>query len=269
MNYSLKVTVLADNYNIARNTIGEHGLSFWIETPDTNVLFDAGQGFVIEPNAEALGIDLATTDAVVISHGHYDHTGGLSNVLTEMHEQVEVYAHPKAFEKKYSQSRYIGIPEPSLIALQKRKLNLSVQPVNIAQNIWTTGEITNRYKEEPVESKFITEAGAHDLIPDDLSLYIETASGLVVLLGCAHAGVIGILDQIRSRTGKKIKALIGGMHLGSAPDERVTWTINELKRFDLSLIAPMHCTGQRAAAAFWTAFPDLCLPCGAGTVFRF
>lgn len=97
---------------------------------------------------------------------------------------------------------------------------------------------------------------------------METAQGTVVLLGCAHAGLIATLDHVRQLTaGAPIRAIIGGMHLGSASRDRMSWTLGELQRFRAGLVCPLHCTGQGAAAQLWAAFPDACRAGGAGTVF--
>lgn len=105
---------------------------------------------------------------------------------------------------------------------------------------------------------------------DDQALFIATTGGTVVLLGCAHSGVINTLDHVRGLTqNTHIRAVIGGMHLRSTSDARLSWTIRELRRFGLDVLVPMHCTGEKAAAALWNAFPAACRPGGVGTVFDF
>ncbi|MGB2988117.1 MAG: MBL fold metallo-hydrolase, partial [Phycisphaerae bacterium] len=115
---SLRITVLVENTVGARGLTAEHGLALWIEADGMNILFDTGQGPALTVNAKALGIDLRKTDAVVLSHGHYDHTGGLDRVLGDL-ERAAVYVHPQAFEAKFGRrgdgtASYIGSPIRSI-----------------------------------------------------------------------------------------------------------------------------------------------------------
>lgn len=278
MNGKIKITVLADDFVAARQARGEHGLAFLLETHDSRLLFDTGQGFVIADNARVMGVDLNTVDTVVLSHGHYDHTGGLPWVSGQASKRVTVHAHPDALLPKFhvgpEGAREIGMSKQCLGIINSEKCNLicNKNPVEVAPGVTTTGEIRSRRPEEAIVEAFCRdEQGVEpDELYDDQSLFIDTPDGVVVLLGCAHAGVVGILDYITTLTsGRHVRALIGGMHLGTASDERTAWTTNELRGFNIPFMAPMHCTGQKAAAALWTAFPGACRPCGAGMIFEF
>jgi len=277
MNSSLKITVLSDNIAAAAGVRGEHGLAFLIEAGTRRLLFDTGQGLVLADNAHALGVALGAVDTVAISHGHYDHTGGLAAVLRGATAQVAVHAHPDALEPKYKRDsaavRFIGIPPGTRESLMtgRNRLVLSRVPVEVAPGIRMTGEIPRRHAEEAITEPFCRDPGGQlpDPLMDDQAIFIETSGGTAVILGCAHSGVINTLEHIVQLTeGKKVRAVIGGMHLGSATPERIDWTIRELRRFSIELLVPLHCTGQKAAVALWTAFPEACRTGGAGTVFE-
>ncbi len=274
----LRITILADNVAEPRDLRGEHGLSYWIETDEHCLLFDTGQGLVLEDNAKALNLDLDAVDTVVLSHGHYDHTGGLAVIERRAGPGVRILAHPAAFSPKYKRTdtgaREIGIPDASRDALSR----LTSPPITsttlmeVVPEVWMTGEIRRHHPEETPTESFCTdpEGRVEDPLWDDQALYIETKQGTVVLLGCAHAGLINTLDHVQQLTqGRPIRAVIGGTHLRSALESRLEWTINELRFFNLRLLAPLHCTGSKATAALWNAFPGICVAGGVGARFDF
>ncbi len=278
MKSGIRISVLADNNVLAGNAIGEHGLSFCIDTGDKCILFDTGQGRALSTNAELLGIGLDAVDTVVLSHGHYDHTGGLGKVIRFANKSVNVFAHPDAILLRYYRGdngmRDIGMPLDSKSSLlsERSKLVTSRQPLEIAADIWTTGEIPRKHMEEAISEPFFLDPDGTtpDPIMDDQAMYILTDQGTVVLLGCAHSGVVNILDHISSLTGDKpFRAVIGGMHLRASNEVRLKWTLKQFQRFDIRSISPMHCTGHKAFSAIFTAFPDICRPCGAGLVMNF
>lgn len=274
---AVRVTILADNCATGRATRGEHGLSMHLAFGDRRILFDTGQGMVIADNARALGLDLAQVDTIVFSHGHYDHTGGLPAVMSVAREPIDIYLHPAALEPKYhvtsSGARPIGIPEAAAaLRLPNSRLRLASEPVEIAPGIRTTGQIPrDPASPPPGETYHLDPCGEMaDPLLDDQSLFFDTPGGLVVLLGCAHAGLVAILEHIRQLTGNRpLHAVIGGMHLGSATPDQLEALNVYLRQLSPALLVPLHCTGARACASLWTAFPEACCAGGVGVFFDF
>lgn len=264
----VRATVLVDNYVRRSGLLAEHGWACWIETPVCRVLFDAGQGQALLHNARELGISLETADAIVLSHGHYDHTGTFAAVL-DLAPTARVFAHPGAFEAKFScrpgnPARYIGMPGDRL-NLSNRiadRLAPTIAPVEIGPGILVTGQIPRTNDLEDAGGPFyLDEACQHpDPLVDDQALVIRTGGGVVVILGCAHAGVINTLKYVEQlRVGAPVRAVLGGMHLGAASRERLDWTIEELRRRKVPQVVAAHCTGANAFAALRAGLPGRCM----------
>jgi 7,8-dihydropterin-6-yl-methyl-4-(beta-D-ribofuranosyl)aminobenzene 5'-phosphate synthase len=270
----LRVTVLADNSVTTAGLLAEHGLSILIETHDRRILFDTGQGKVLCANAKALSIRLSPLDAVVLSHGHYDHTGGLEDLLQETRPSA-IYFHPAALQRKYAKSdssphRSIGIPDGSREALDvvRDRVVQTRKAVEVVPGVWCTGEIPRLPGNGQSEAAFFLGADCRepDPIADDQALFIETVNGLVVIAGCAHAGVRNTLDRIAELSGRsEIHALIGGLHLGHSTREELEASANAIGRRNCRILAPCHCTGMRAHAYLRGRFGSLVQDVGVGT----
>jgi len=272
------ITVLVENSVASYDVMAEHGLSFWIDTGSRCILSDTGQSNLIIANAQKLKADLDAVDTVILSHGHYDHTGGLTDVLANAADEVNIYFHPKAILPRYHKSnklsREIGMPAHCINTLQARNTGVKTItiPTEIAPGITITGEVPRIHPEEKDDQGFYWDAeGTNvDRIPDDQSLFMNTPAGTVVVLGCAHSGVINTLDYIYKLTNRQpMLAVMGGMHLHSASENRIAWTIDSLRRFGIRKIYPSHCTGAKAVQAIWAAFPGKCSTCGVGTKLQF
>lgn len=274
----MKVTVLIENDADRPELASEHGLSFLIEADGRTGMFDTGQSGAVVDNAGALGVDLSRLSWVALSHGHYDHANGLPAVLAEAPGAC-VYAHPAAFAAKCAAARgkplrMIGIDASrDDITAAGARVHCSSEPVKISNSVLLTGEIPRETDFEHVSERFVvkTQTGAEpDLFPDDQALLLLTAAGVVVLLGCAHAGVVNTLAHVASLLpGRPVHAVIGGMHLGQASPERIARTIEAVRELAVALVAPMHCTGSHATAALRNAFGNAFGRARGGTSFEF
>ena len=272
----LRITVLAENSVRQANLLAEHGLAFWIEADGHSILFDTGQGNVLRHNAEQLEIPLDAAEAVVLSHGHFDHTGGLKDVLGTA-AQIALCLHPAALEKKYCREktpphRSIGISDLDAQALRRRTQTLvwTLEPTKLMEGVYLTGEIPRRNDFEDTGGPFYLDdaCSISDPLLDDQALYIETPAGTIVVLGCAHAGVVNTLDYVAQLTGRaRIHAVLGGMHLMQATAQRLEATVAALKRYGIRKIGASHCTGTRATCYLWSQLPGACFECCAGSVF--
>jgi len=272
---NLCITTLVEDTTLDGDFLAEHGISFWIEYGDKRILFDTGQSDILIRNAKTLGIDLAEVDAIVISHGHYDHTGGLSYIL-DIAPKANVYLHPEAIETKFSQKtssiNSIGIPYLAKRAVQKHQVVWTATPAQIYPGIIVTGQISRTNNFEDVGGGFFLDENC--MIPDELlddqALFIESAEGLVVVLGCAHSGVVNTLDYISNLINRNhIHAVIGGMHLLNASEERIERTITTFQKYDVQRIGLAHCTGASAVRRFSDIFQKQCFSCSASTRIKF
>jgi len=254
----LQITTLSENTAGLGKLLGEQGLSILVETDGQNILFDTGQSISASHNANLLGIDLSRIDKIVLSHGHSDHTGGLKQLLRRIGKRIEIMAHPDIWAVKYSrrqgqEDRYIGIPfHRQTLESLGANFNLTREPVRITANIMTTGEIPMVTEYEEIEPHLQVKEGNRfkpDKLLDDQALIITTESGLVVILGCAHRGIINTLYHAQQLSGvKAIYAVVGGCHLMDATEERVWLTIAALKELGVQSLGVCHCTGLAASA---------------------
>jgi len=272
---NLKITVLAEDTANKRGLLAEHGLSFLIESGRNKFLFDTGQGLALRHNTEKLNVNLKTINAVVLSHGHYDHTGGLTFALNGMN-CPRLYAHPEAFSLKYARNpdgsaREVGMTAGNKItAGELAEIVLVEEKTEIAEGLFLTGPVPRTTDFEDTGGAFFTDPDCQipDDLPDDQALFAETKNGTAVILGCAHSGVINTLRYIQALTDNRpIHTLIGGMHLLSASPERMDQTVAELRRFNVQRLIPCHCTGLAATVRLWNELPGKCETCPVGTSF--
>ncbi len=249
----------------------EHGLSFWIETPDGQILFDTGgSGAALTHNLDYLDLRPQDLDAVILSHGHDDHTGGLGGILSQLPAKTPLYAHPTLFRERYS--RHEGVLESRTMPLSRAEvaarmdLRLDTAPREVLPGIWTSGEITRRpHPEGSSAHHFIKdtkgkEEYTSDPYEDDFSLIIEGKDGLFLLCGCCHAGLLNTIEHVQRRWDEPLIGIAGGMHLTSASEEVIDQTVTALRALGLRQGRPLrylwpgHCSGDAFQRTLAQAF---------------
>lgn len=260
---SIKITTLSEN-TAGLGVLAEWGLSILVEGDGVRILLDTSQSITVAHNAQLLSIDLSEIDKLVISHGHYDHTGGMKDVLAQT-GAIDVIAHPDMWTEKYAIygdfQRYIGIPfaREELESLGA-SFQLTKDPVWITDNIVTTGEIpmTNDY--EQIDAGMFIKVGDSfepDQLLDDLALGIKTEAGLVIVLGCGHRGMVNTIRHLQQITGEqRVYGVLGGTHLISATPERLALTTADLRQIGVQKLGVSHCTGFNASCWLANEFPD-------------
>ena len=251
---SYRIVVVSDNK--ARSPLQfEHGFSLWIEVGSRKVLLDCGQGMAFRENAGLLGLKTVEIDKLVLSHGHYDHAGSVEWVLRKA-SAAEVYLHPAAFLPRYSMhsgtARPVQMPGESMssiIAHPDGLVHWTSSVRELGGGIGVTGPVPRRNGWEDTGGGFYldTRGKKEDPIRDDMSLWFTTDEGLVICTGCCHSGIVNTLQYIIEITGeKKVRMVIGGLHLLNAGVERLEKTVAALNQMDIKEIYPCHCTGDRA-----------------------
>jgi len=271
---SVKVTTLADNVVYDGRLLGQFGFSAHLEIKDQkekkhSIIFDAGykKGALLY-NIKALKLDLSPLECIVLSHGHLDHTGTTVELIKRAKRKVRVIVHPNAFLPKFKiekgKRRHHGIPR------RERKADIvktggevaeTTRPLEIIPGALTSGEIKRVTPFEKITWKNLTVIDGkqvRDHVLDDQALFINIEKhGILVLSGCAHAGIINTLQSALEVTKtKKLYGFIGGTHLIRPKENRLRETIRKLKQFDLQLISPAHCTGHKSISTLNQAFPE-------------
>jgi 7,8-dihydropterin-6-yl-methyl-4-(beta-D-ribofuranosyl)aminobenzene 5'-phosphate synthase len=277
----LKITTLVENTAFKRGFLAEWGLCVLIEADGKKILLDSGASpHAVLHNARVLGTDLSEVDVMVLSHGHFDHTGGLTAVLGAMGREMEIIAHPSAWDLKYARRNdpewyeYCGIPF-SRDELER----LGARFTFTAGPTWITGDVVVS-GEEPMTTDFEApdailclkqgESYVRDTVADDQSIYIKTNLGLVVVAGCAHRGIINVVRHARELTGMdSVYLVLGGTHLFTAPDAQLEKTIEAFRELRVEWIGVSHCTGMKQSARLAREFGDRFFFNNTGTVIRF
>lgn len=257
----MRLKVLVDNNTtVDRYYYGEPGVSYYIEDGDTRLLFDVGYSDVFLRNSQALGIKLNDLNAIIISHGHDDHTGGLKYYFAqeEYNRDISIVAHPDALNEKSVGGLKICSPVSQTVLEERCHLILSKDPVKVSQNITFLGEIPQKNDFEirkPIGKQIVGMISEDDYLRDDSALAYKTASGIYLITGCSHSGVCNIIEYAKEVCAEeRVLGIIGGFHLFEVT-EQVYKTIDYLKRQQLKELYPCHCTSFSVKAEIHKAAP--------------
>ncbi|OOP72103.1 MBL fold metallo-hydrolase [Clostridium beijerinckii] len=264
---SLKITTLIEN-NPDKNNIlcSEHGLSLYIEINEKKILFDTGQSGEFIKNAEKLKIDLNDLNYVVLSHGHYDHSGGFRKLVNNTNKTFKLIVGNGFFYEKYKliegeQYKFNGNSfDEEFISQNNISLKCINQDIfNITEDVIIFSNFERKNNFEILNKKFYIKKNCEyvlDDFSDEIVLGVKHEKGLVVILGCSHVGIVNILESLTQRSGIPIYAIVGGSHLIEADELRLNNTINYLKEKNISIFRLSHCTGDRAVGKLESEFEN-------------
>lgn len=274
----VKIITLIENSVKEKSLLhSEHGLSFYIQANNLNLLFDTGQSGSFVENADKLNVDLKRIDYVILSHGHYDHTGGFERFVKEKGNSFQLIVGEKFFNNKYKydgiKHTYIGnsFDEKYLKENKISKKYINEDTFNISDNIFIASNFNKKTGFEKIKDRFLIKLNDNyekDDFSDEIVLAVKLQQGLLVVLGCSHVGIINILENLTERTGMPIYGVIGGTHLVEADDFRLNETIKYLREKDIKLIGVSHCTGEKATEKLKDNFKDRFLEVNTGEIIE-
>lgn len=275
---SINFRFLVENKTDNPGIMAEHGLSIYIEAFGKKILFDAGASDLVVHNAEKMGVDLSDVDIAVVSHGHYDHTGGFPE-FCRINEKAKIYIHKNAFRESYvlKDGQLYGDNDGIRWNKAERKtieerIVFTDGPVRIGENICVTGSITKEQGFEPTE-KFYYRDDNGNITEDDMSheqcLVIKGGDGLYVFSGCSHTGVISALNTSKDMfPGENVAVLVAGMHLYSASEKDRQRVVGQIASEHPECVMPVHCTGIEAICDLKAKLGDACIVATAGDSYE-
>jgi len=270
-----QITILIENRVSKKNLKCEHGLSFHIQTAIGSYLFDTGQSGKFIENALKLGIDLSQVDAVVLSHGHYDHAGGLLHFF-QVNDQAKVYLHRQALKERFSGSvkmvKSNGIPWRNEWQQFEDRFVFVDAPLKLEDSMHLLPTIQSVPGYEVINPRLLTKHQdqlVNDAFEDELVLVLKEKNDAVVFCGCAHNGIVNILHHIKKQLGMDhFQLVLGGLHLAGQPEDEIQKVLSGLSEFEVQHWALNHCTGDEAIRLFKQTVFGLVRYANTGTVFK-
>lgn len=252
----MKITTLMENkVKEGLDLHHEHGLSILIQVDNKKILFDLGQSGNFIQNAKSLDVNLKDLDYVTISHGHFDHSGGLERLIEEVNPEIKLYLGNGFFTPKYSlredgEYAYLGNPFDENY-LKEMEIDYNFVKDDITYLTEYLMIFTNFQRDEEFENTspnmFLKQGEDYikDEFLDEISLGVKTDKGILLIVGCSHVGILNIINTVEKRTGLNIYGLIGGTHLVKEDDEKINNIIDHLKEKEIQVIGACHCTGKQ------------------------
>jgi 7,8-dihydropterin-6-yl-methyl-4-(beta-D-ribofuranosyl)aminobenzene 5'-phosphate synthase len=272
-----QLAILIDNTSLNPHLACEHGLSMGIVLDSGDLwIWDTGQTGAFMDNAFAMGIDPGRAAGLALSHGHYDHTGGLDRLWEITDFKGPIHGHPSVFVDRYAchpgtPPRAIGLRTTDPERLRRQFVSVT-DTMKLAPGLTMYTNITRQPGHyEPIRGFYLDpDCTRPDTIPDDACLVLETSNGPVLVLGCCHSGLANTCDHVATCHGiDHFHALIGGLHLGGASDTAIQETRATIERYGFTTVFAGHCTGEHAFTQLQTSLPKIIRPMGAGLFVKF
>ncbi len=261
------ITTLMDNTaEQDKGMVAEHGFSCLVELPHAVVLLDTGATGAFVQNARVLGKDLSKLDHIVISHGHFDHGGGVRALLEQCHPSQATFwvgkgfSDPK-FSVKPTERSFKGndFDAPYVRSQGIEWRTTTDATTEIAKGIWLVSDFARIHPMEQPNPRFHVVREGQDRMDDfsdEVMLVVGSPQGLVLVVGCSHPGIVNMVDTVKARFTTPIRALLGGIHLTDASEERTDWVLHALANRGIGTIGVSHCTGQSAMQKLGSMIPD-------------
>ena len=250
----MEIITLIENKEGICGLQNEFGLSFLIKDENKTFIFDTGKTGEFIKNADKLNINLKDVKDMVLSHSHFDHTGGVKTFTEKCNSDYTLHVNKTFFEEKHRITEVIheflgnNFDEKYLLNHRVKIHYLENDEYKISKNItlYTNFKSINNF-ETPTRYYFrkIYDNYILDNMEDEIAAVMETKKGLLIICGCSHIGIANIVENIRLRTGKKIYGIAGGLHLTKASDERMNAVLNYFKETGIEFFAVSHCTGDK------------------------
>ncbi len=261
---SWRITTLMENTSPSDRLVAQHGLALLVEGPDRRLIYDTGPSPRFLFNARALGADIAGADALILSHSHWDHTGGAAALLAGPFPPKALYVGRGFFNagwRKLEEGRVeVGsLLDPATVRLSGVDFHeVGAEPVALGTSAWAVSGFRTTDPREtppPVYLRQTEEGLVPETFSEEVVLVLRSEDGLTVVSGCSHTGIVSICCRVRDLFAAPVVRFVGGTHLISADDARIAWTCEKLREIGLRRLGACHCTGRKAEAFFAARFP--------------